>query len=135
MKIPGLLAAATLALGISTGEPAAQDDASYSSFLKIISVVKNIASTTSDIGQTRGFADVRLVPLDNLLMGKSAPALFVALAAQRGTLKLGALREAIAGNWGLVIELQRQHVDYRSIVAIDISKPGTVTVYTYGTWA
>jgi hypothetical protein len=34
----------------------------------------------------------------------------------------------------VVAELQRQHLDYGNIVAIDIGESGTITVYTFGAW-
>jgi hypothetical protein len=78
---------------------------------------------------------VRLVALDDLSAGKNRQAVMRALDVQRGTAQVDLLRETIAGNRELVAELQRQHLDYRNIVAIDISWSGTITVYTFGAWA
>ena len=135
MKISALLATGLLALGIGTAGASAEDAASPNDFLQIISVIENVGSTTAEIGQIRRVSDVRLVPLDDLSAGKNWQALVRALDVQRGTAAVDALREAIAGNRQLVAELQRQRLDYRNIVAIDIGESGTITVYTFGAWA
>ena len=135
MKISALLATGIVALGVATGAASAQDAAGRSNFLQIISVLNKVGSTTSEIGQIRRVSDVRLVALDDLSVGKNGRALVRALVVQRGTAQVDALREAIAENRQLVAELQRQHLDYRNIVAIDIGASGTITVYTFGAWA
>lgn len=135
MKISSLLATGMLALGTATGGASAEDAAGPSDFLQIISIIENVGSTTSEIGQISRVSDVRLVQLDDLSMGTDGAALIRALAVQRGTAQVDALRAAIVGNRELVAELQRQHLDYRNIVAIDIGESGTITVYTFGAWA
>ena len=135
MKISALFATGILALGIATSGASAEDAAGRSNFLQIISVIENVGSTTSEIGQIRRVSDVRLVPLDDLSMGTNGQALIRALDVQRGTAQVDALRAAIAMNPELVAKLQRQHLDYRNIVAIDIDESGTITVYTFGAWA
>jgi len=132
MKISALLAIGILAVSISAG--AVARDSGRSQFLQIISVIEDVSMTTSEIGQIRRVADVRLVSLDDLFAGKYGRALASALDAQRGTAQVDALRAAIFGNRQLVAELQRQHLDYRNIVAINISASGTITVYTFGAW-
>ncbi len=134
MKISALLATGVLALSIATGGTSAQDAAGRSDFLQIMSVIENIGSTTGEIEQIRRVTDVRLVQLDDS-MGENQKALIRALGVQRGTAQVDALRGAIAGNRELVAELQRQHLDYRNIVAVDIRASGTITVYTFGAWA
>ena len=135
MKISALIATGIFALGVATGAASAQDAAGRSNYLQIISVIANVGGTTNEIAQIRRVSDVRIVPLDDLSMGKNRQALIRALAAQRGTAQVDALREAILGNRELITELHRQHLDYRNIVAIDIGESGTITVYTFGAWA
>ena len=135
MKTSPLIATCILALVVATGTASAEDGAGRSNYLQIISVIANVGGKTNAIAQIRRVSDVRIVPLDDLSIGKDRQALIRALAAQRGTAQVDALREAILGNRELIAELHRQHLDYRNIVAIDIGEFGTITVYTFGAWA
>jgi hypothetical protein len=127
-----LLVTGTLALGITTVGASAEDAAGRTHFLRIISVIEDVSTTTGEIGKIRHVSDVQLVSLDGIFARKYRRALAGALIAQQGTAQVDALRAAILENRLLTAELRKQGLDHRNIVAIDISASGRITVYTFG---
>jgi len=132
MKIFALLTTGILALGLGAGGTSADDAASQGDILHVMSSIADVGSAISEIGQIDNVSDVRLVRLDDLDMGESEHLFLGALALQRGTAEVHALRAAVAGNPQLIAELRKQNINFRSIVAIDIGRFGTITVYTFG---
>jgi hypothetical protein len=93
--------------------------------------MNNVAWTIREIGEVRDVSDVRLVQLDDA-MGTDKDALMTALIVQQGTAEVDALRQAIAENRRLVVELEKLHIKFMNIIAVNISGSGAITVYTYG---
>ena len=132
MKIFALLTAGILALGVGAGGASADGATSQGNILHVMSSIADVGSAISEIGQIDNVSDVRLVRLDDLDMGDAEQVFIDALALQRATAEVHALRAAAAGNPQLIAELRRQNINFRSIVAIDIGRSGTITVYTFG---
>jgi hypothetical protein len=131
MKISIVLATGILTLILSTGGTTAQDPVGLPNFQQIVATMNNVEWTVHEIGLIRNVADVRLVQLDDS-MGADEQAFIGILAKQRGTAEIDALRAAVAGNQKLMTALERQHIAFRNIIAIDIGDSGTITVYTFG---
>ena len=131
MKTFAVVASGILALGLATGGTSAKDAAGQTNFRQIVATMNNVEWTINEIGQIRNVSDVTLVQLDDST-GANEQAFIRALAAQQGTAQVDALRAAVAGNERLVGELKRRHVEYMSIVAIDIGQTGRITIYTFG---
>ena len=109
----------------------AQDAVARPNFRQIVATMNNVEWTIHQIGTLDDVSDVRLVQLDDA-MGENEQAFIWAVAAQQGTAQVDALRSAIAENRRLVAELEKLHIEYMNIVAVDISEFGAITVYTFG---
>ena len=126
-----LIVAGIFALGLASSATFAEDGPARSNFQNVLATMNNVEWTIHQIEQAGDISDVRLVQLDDFL-GKDRESLNVALALQQGTAQVDALRAAIAGNRQLIAELERQHISYMNIVAVDVAESGTITVYTFG---
>ena len=131
MQISALLATGIVTLALATSGTLAQEGAARPNFLQIVATMNNVEWTILQIGTIRDVSDVRLVQLDDS-MGENEQAFIGAIAAQQGTAQVDALRSAIAENRLLIAELEKLHIEYMNIVAVDISEFGAITVYTFG---
>ena len=131
MQISALLGTGIVTLALATSGTLAQEGAARPNFLQIVATMNNVEWTILQIGTIRDVSDVRLVQLDDL-MGENEQAFIGAIAAQQGTAQVDALRSAIAENRLLIAGLEKLHIEYMNIVAVDISEFGAITVYTFG---
>ena len=131
MQISALLATGIVTLALATGGTLAQDAAARPNFQQIVATMYNVEWTIHQIGTLYDVSAIRLVQLDDSV-GENERAFIGVIAAQQGTAQVDALRSAIAENRRLVAELEKLHIEYMNIVAVDISEFGAITVYTFG---
>jgi hypothetical protein len=135
MRVPTLLAAGVAVVSLAGGGALAEGVTTQSNFLRVMSSIANVDHAIEEVRQEGSVLGVRLVALDELFVGENEQTLVSALASQRGTAQVYALRAVIADNRRLVAELQRLNTNFRNIVAIEIGETGWITIYTFGAFA
>ena len=130
MKVPALFAAGIMTVMISGA--AAQEAARQTSIKQIMSSIENVGTAIGQIGLAGRVSNVWLVHLDDLAMGENKGLFIAALAEQRGSDQVYTLRAAVGANEELLVELHKLSISSRSIVAVDVAKPGRIIVYTFG---
>jgi hypothetical protein len=131
MMISTLIATSIATLVLATGGTLAEDAATPPTFQQVVATMNDVEWTIHQIDTIRDVSNVRLVQLDDS-MGENEQAFIGVVAVQQGTAQVDALRSAIAENRRLVAQLDRLHIEYMNIVAVDISEFGAITVYTFG---